>query len=206
MSKLHLSQSHLFAVALAVVALPVSGMAQQTTEEPAVHSTAAELQREKETVTATVTAIDAANRLITLRGPDGKDATIEAGPEVKNFDQLHVGDQVTTTYEAAVAVQVMPAGSADAGTDVQRTASTAAKGEKPGLHAGHTVTVTSKLTALDLKAHTMTLTGADGKERVIQVKDPERQKKLAELKVGDMVLVTYVEAFTIKVTPKAKGS
>lgn len=204
MRKLHLSQSHLLAVALAVVALPLPSMAQQhATQEPAVHSTAAELHREKKTVTATVVSIDRENRLITLKGADGEQTTIEAGPEVKNFDQLHEGDVVTTSYEAALAVQVLPAGSAETGTEVQQGTSTAAKGEKPGLQSGHTITVTSKLTALDLKKHTMTLTGSDGKDRVIEVKDPERQKKLAELKVGDMVLVTYVEALAIKVTPKA---
>jgi len=49
-------------------------------------------------VTATISAIDAAKREITLKGPDGKDTTVVAGPEVKNFSQLKVGDKVDIQY------------------------------------------------------------------------------------------------------------
>src|SRR6516225_6839374 len=41
--------------------------------------------------TATVTAINPATRKITLTTPDGKRTTFIAGPEVRNFDQIHVG-------------------------------------------------------------------------------------------------------------------
>ncbi len=55
---------------------------------------------------ATIEAIDTdANRLLSLRGPSGM-ATIQAGPKIKNFDQIHVGDQVEVTYTAAVAAKV----------------------------------------------------------------------------------------------------
>ena len=45
-------------------------------------------------LTATITAIDKATRDVTLKGPQGNDVTVTASPEVKNFDQLKVGDQV----------------------------------------------------------------------------------------------------------------
>src|SRR5512134_3592694 len=47
--------------------------------------------------TATVTAIDAANRKVTLVTPDGRKETFKAGPEVVNFDQIRIGDQVKAT-------------------------------------------------------------------------------------------------------------
>ncbi len=46
------------------------------------------------TSTATVGAIDHENRTGTLKFPDGTTATFKAGPEVRNFDQVKVGDQV----------------------------------------------------------------------------------------------------------------
>jgi hypothetical protein len=73
------------------------------------------------------------------------------------------------------------------------------------MKSGQAVTVTSKLSAVDLKNHTVTLTGPDGKERTIEVKNPERQAQLSKLKVGDMVVATYVEALAVTVTPKAKA-
>jgi hypothetical protein len=51
-------------------------------------------------VTATITAVDAASRAVRLKGPDGKEVSVIAGPEVKNFDQL----QATYTEAAAISV------------------------------------------------------------------------------------------------------
>ncbi|MCX6926802.1 MAG: hypothetical protein NT154_26895 [Verrucomicrobia bacterium] len=53
---------------------------------------------------ATVTGIDTANRKVTLVSPDGKKDTIKCGPEVINFDQIQIGDQlkVTVTDELVV--------------------------------------------------------------------------------------------------------
>jgi len=194
----------LLAAALALSA-PMFAWAQQATTEPAVNTTAHELGREDRTLTATVVSVDHQERFITLKGPKGKEVTIQAGPEVKNFDQLKAGDQVTAHYQAAVAVQVMPADSTKRGVEYSAGQATAAPGSEPGLKEGQAVTVTSKLTAIDLKNHTVTLKGPDGNERTIEVKDPARQADMAKLKVGDMVVATYVEALAVTVTPKAKA-
>jgi hypothetical protein len=49
-------------------------------------------------VSAKITAVNAATREITLKGPKGNEVTVVAGPEVKNFAQLKVGDNVTAQY------------------------------------------------------------------------------------------------------------
>jgi hypothetical protein len=206
MSKPQFSRSHLLGVAIAI-AVPMAALAQP--QDPAhsstVSSTAHELGREEQTITATVVQVDQQSRFVTLRGPKGKEVTVQAGPEVQNLDQVKPGDQVTAHYQAAVALEILPPDSAQAGTEVESGVATAPKGDKPGGVAGQSVTVTSKLTAIDLKHHTVTLTGADGKQRVIEVKDPTRQAQMSKLKVGDMVRITYVEALAITVTPKAKA-
>ena len=46
------------------------------------------------TNTATVGAIDYENRTGMLKLPDGTTVTFKAGPEVRSFDKLKVGDQV----------------------------------------------------------------------------------------------------------------
>jgi hypothetical protein len=48
----------------------------------------------------------------------------------------------------------------------------------------------------------VTLLGPDGKQREFEVKDPVRQARMNQLKVGQMVRVTYVEAIAVTVTPK----
>ena len=190
---------------IAIAMAPLASLhAQSAAQQAPVTATAHELSNETETVTATVVKIDQKNRLVTLRRPAGKEATIKVGPEARNFDQLKVGDQVTITYQHALALELLPADAAQAGTEVEGSVTRAEKGQSPGGTAEQAVTVTAKLTAVDLKQHTVTLTGADGQPRVIEVTDPARQARLSSLKVGDMVRISYIEALAIKVTPKGK--
>jgi len=189
---------------LAVVAagVPVLSVhAQSSTQAPPVTATAHELANETETVKATVVSIDHQKRLVTLRTAAGKEDTVEVGPAATRFDQIKVGDKITMTYQHAVALELLPADSAQAGTEVEGGITRDEKSNKPGGTAEQAVTVTAKLTAVDLTKHTVTLTGADGKPRVIEVRDPSRQARLSKLKVGDMVRITYAEALAVAVNP-----
>jgi Cu/Ag efflux protein CusF len=200
MNTLDFTRSLLLAVVVAGVPI-LSVHAQTSTQAPPVTATAHELANETETVTATVTQIDYQTRLVTLRTTAGKEDTVEVGPAAKRFDQIKVGDKITMTYQHAVALELLPADSAQAGTEVEGGITRDEKSSKPGGTAEQAVTVTAKLTAVDLKKHTVTLTGADGKTRVIEVKDPARQARLSKLKVGDMVRITYAEALAVTVNP-----
>lgn len=204
MSKLHPTTPHLLCAALALLPLVAAAMPQDAVDKPAVQSRAYELGREDKTLTATVVNIDRSTRAITLRGPAGREVTVKAGPEVKNFDQLKTGDQVTARYQAALALELLPADSAKLGSDTEGQTRTAVAGARPGGEAEGSVTVTARLTAVDLTNHTVTLEGADGKQRVIEVKDPARQARMSKLTVGEMVRITYVEALAVQVSPKSE--
>ena len=54
-----------------------------------------------------VLSIDAAARVVTLRGANGKTYVVKAGPDVA-LDRVKVGDRFTATYSAATAVSVQP--------------------------------------------------------------------------------------------------
>jgi hypothetical protein len=193
----------LLATTLAVAALPIAAHAQAAAaEQDGATAKAYDLGYKNESITATVTGIDKSERFVTLRGPKGKEVTIEAGPDVKNFDQLKVGDQVTATYQSAAALEILPADSGAPSVETSEGSSAAPKGAKPGIEGQQSVTVTSKLTAIDMTKHTVTLLGPDGKSRVVTVRDPARQAKMSGLKVGQLVRITYVEAVAVKVTPK----
>ncbi len=53
---------------------------------------------EMKTATAVVEAIEAASRTVTLKKPDGTLVTIVAGPEIKRFEEIKVGDKVNARY------------------------------------------------------------------------------------------------------------
>ena len=61
----------------------------------------------KITVTADVTAVNAATQTVTLRGP--KQTVDLRVPDPKQFAMIAVGDQVQATYTEAIAVSVEPA-------------------------------------------------------------------------------------------------
>src|SRR5690349_20443824 len=120
------------AISLAVLGLATM-MGCATAKEPFV---------KKDTVeaTATIEAIDTENRLLSLRGPGGM-ATIQAGPEIKNFDQIHVGDEVKVTYTSALAAAITKSKD-QASTQIDAASYTASAGSKPGAAVGATVKTT----------------------------------------------------------------
>ena len=59
---------------------------------------------------ATVTAIDKATRKVTLKNADGKTFEVVASADVKNFDQVKVGDQLVVQYVQALTMEVKKGG------------------------------------------------------------------------------------------------
>ena len=115
----------------AVAAMAVSLLAACQTEPAMVERTSE--------VTATVAAIDLAERLVTLKGAGGNLFTVQAGDEVRNLPQLVVGDRVAVRYYEAIAAEMAKPGQE---TSASATAMRAPAGARPG--AG----VTQELTAM----------------------------------------------------------
>ncbi len=150
-------------------------------------------------IKAKVTAVDAAKRLVTLE-MDGKSRSIVCGPEVKNFDQIKVGDLLKITFVDALAVFVQKDGGAAGAKDVS-TVTLAPKGAKPGVLATDTVTLKAKVEAVDAKKGTLTLIGPDGNKRVIKV--AKSVKGLKDLKKGDDIVVKHTEALAVVIEAPA---
>ncbi len=148
-------------------------------------------------VSATITAIDKSSRTITLKGPKGDEVKVEAGPEVKNFDQLKVGDVVDMRYRETLALELKKGG----GMKVEKTEKAAAVGAKPGETpagvVGRQVTVVGDVIALDAATQTVTVKGPQ-RTVELKVRDPEQFKLIA---VGDQIQATYTEALALSVTP-----
>ena len=149
--------------------------------------------------TATVTAVDAANRTITLKRANGKSVTIDAGDEVKNFDQIKVGDTVRAKYTTALALELKKDVQGPHHPTEETAVATAPAGSKPGAAVGRKVTVMTEVTAVDEQKKVVTLRGPAGNEWDLDVQDPAQLKNI---KKGDHVLATYVEGLVISVHEK----
>lgn len=151
-------------------------------------------------IRATVTAIDRQRREFSLRPERGDEVVVGAPAEMKNFDQLAVGDVVTAAYTEAVAWQVRSAGTEGPGVSDTASLTTAKPGAKPSVEGRAVATLTATITAIDTKAGTVTLTGPQGASRTLKARDPANLRKV---KVGDLVDISYSEALAIKVESAA---
>ena len=142
---------------------------------------------------ATVTAIDKANRKVTLVSPDGKKATVKCGPEVINFDQIQIGDQVKATQIEELVVSLAAAGATPSQT-AGALVVLAPEGAKPGGVVAETTQLTAKVKAIDLKNHKVTLQFPDGTSKTFPVR---KDVDLTQQKVGAEVSIQRTEAVAI---------
>ncbi len=151
-------------------------------------------------ISATVTAIDKASRTVTLKGPQGREMPVVAGPEVRNFDQIHVGSQVVVGYVEALALELKKGASGVPARAASDAMARAPAGGTPGAAAASRVTVTADVTALDPATQTATLKGP---RRTVDLHVPDaNQFKL--IAVGDKIEATYTEAVAITIEPAPK--
>ncbi len=149
--------------------------------------------------TATITAIDAATRAVTLKGPKGNEMVVTAGPEVKNFAQLKVGDQVNIEFLESLALELKKGGGAPVAATAKEGAAAAKPGERPAGVVGRQVTVVADVIDLNVETQVVTLKGPQ-RTVELKVRDPEQFKLI---KKGDQIQATYTEAVAIAVTPAA---
>jgi hypothetical protein len=181
----------------ATKATQAAGSAAKETITAARTDTAAGAVRTVE-ARATVTAIDQATRMVTLKAENGKELTTKVSDEVRNLAQVKVGDVVVLTYKEALAVSL---GTGDATADAAAMAARAKPGEAPAGLVGQMATISAKVEAIDLTANTVTFKGPEGNTRTVPVKDPKNVEFLKKLKVGDLVTITYAEALAVAVQP-----
>ncbi len=154
-------------------------------------------------VSAQVAAIDKATRTVTLKTAKGESHDVVAGPEVKNFDQIKVGDTVTVRYLEALTLELRKStAKAPAEPVIREEAAKAKPGEKPAAAGARQVSLTAQVTAVDPAKKTISLKGPKGKVVTLDVRNPEQFKVV---KVGDLVDVTYTQALAVAVVPTPKA-
>lgn len=83
-------------------------------------------------ITATVENIDPATRTVVLKTANDKIVEVEVGEEARNFDQLKVGDVVTTVYRESLSLSLKKNGGEGASIEEKPTMERTPEGSKPG--------------------------------------------------------------------------
>jgi hypothetical protein len=152
--------------------------------------------------TATVTAIDKAKRQVTIQGEHGP-LTIQVSPDVRNFENLKVGDRVNLSYYQGIAAQMVKGGTkvSDPAVSAFRQGNSTGPGMTPSGVIGASATVTAKIQDVNLPTNTVAFTDSGGTTHIVQVKSPEMQSFIRGLKRGDTVQVTFTDSVAVEVLP-----
>lgn len=187
------NRNSLLAIAVAVFALAATLGAEEKKPIATKHT---------RSITATVEAIDTANRQLTLKGPKGNLVVVDVSERVKRFNEIKVGDVISAQYTEALVFQLKKAEeSAPLGT-VEKVGGTRTEGDKPGAVVSSQVTATVEVEAVDPSVPSITVRNAEDYIQTYRVKNA---KNLEGVKPGDKIVVTYIEALAVQVSePKKK--
>jgi Cu/Ag efflux protein CusF len=179
-----------------VVALPLTTYADQGVDTSAAVATAPGMAMAVKTskVTATVVGINKDTREVTLKRSDGKIVIINATEEVRNFDQIRVGDKVKAEYTQSLTLELKKGGKGKPGVSGESAMARAPLGAKPAGAVGREVTILANVVAVNAKKHTVTLRGPQGNTVDLLVQDPNQLKNI---KKGDQVEAVYTESLAV---------
>jgi Cu/Ag efflux protein CusF len=153
-------------------------------------------QNQTGSLKATIDSIDHDSRMITLKYKDGDYETVYAGPEVKRFDELKVGDKVTFRATESVVFEIRKPGESVPPSSADEPVIARNAGPRPGGTLTQKATATVTVKAIDMKAPSVTVKTEDG--RTISFKVDEK-KRLKDVNVGDRVVINYTVSLLISV-------
>jgi hypothetical protein len=143
----------------------------------------------------TVQSIDAAQRTLLLKREDGELATFKAGPEIRRFNELKVGDQIMSTVTENLTLllvkgQLAPEAAADQA--VVRTP----EGSNLGGIVMNAINLNARVLAVDYEARRMLLQYSPTRTRSVTVRPGV---DLTQVSVNDTILVRGTQTISIMV-------
>lgn len=154
-------------------------------------------------VIAVVEALNVANRIATIRILGRNEVVVmEVGPQVRNLDQVRVGDRLVVEFLEALAVDLKKGGGLEESGGMALGAARAKPGEKPGASVSGTLVLVATVMGIDPDEPSVTLMGPQGNVAELLVRDPA---KLEQVDVGDQVVIQYERALIVDVRPVKGG-
>jgi Cu/Ag efflux protein CusF len=154
--------------------------------------------REIAALAGVVDRTDRTSRALTLRVANGVTEIVYVAPDVKVFDELKIGDQVTVRVVESVIVAVRP----DLKPTVPVDTTAAAKKESGAAGQGDVLQqlkAVVTIESVDLRTQTVTYMSGNNMRVVRAVADPGL---IQGLKPGDVIEITYTRARAIDVQRK----
>lgn len=157
---------------------------------------------ESMTGAVTIKSIDPATRRIVVLNDAGEAISMTAPDEIRNFDQLRVGDKITATYTLKTEF-VLSAPNAPLPPDTQTVvAARAGKGERPSGAVANQIVVTGAVVGIDAANHRLKIVSPQGGEvHDVKVTSADGLKAFDKVKVGDKITAYVSESLMLAANP-----
>jgi hypothetical protein len=155
-------------------------------------------------VTASVVAINYATRMVSLKGQSGNIFDQKVSAEVKNLNQINVGDLVVIEFVETIKVFARKSDGGKPRKKSNETVQVARPGAKPMKVQVTTEEIVTEVTAIDSEKRIITLNTPSGWLQTYFV--PRHYKHLDNVKKGDQVVVRFSKSVCIKVTKVDKAA
>lgn len=186
---------HLLRVASLALALGLSAAA--LASDQAVEAPVETLVEAEVSVRGTVTAIDVANRLVTLETGTGLRA-LPVHPEVADLEHLRVGDVIDVRYHRSILFDIQPAGTAEPGAYISEEGRAVDRDEGVPARIGQqVVTVLAEVVEVDASAGSFSVRGPAGNVRTLHAETPRHVEAVARIRVGDLLRVRFREGLAV---------
>jgi len=151
------------------------------------------------TVQATVVGVDKEKRELTLERPNGAYVAVVAGPEVRNFDQIEVGNTVTARYIVSLSARRLAPDEPDTEPSAGVLTARAEPGQAPAGAIGSDMMMTVVIKSVDSDQHVVTFTDPNGALHAVEAERDEGKSFVSGLKPGDRVELIYEELLVLSV-------
>jgi hypothetical protein len=151
-------------------------------------------------IEATVEKINKETRELTLKGPQGNMVTLTASDEIKRFDEIKVGDMIEAEYLTFLMAEFREPTAEEKATPLMilSEAGRAPKDVDPAGVVGAVVKAVVTVVAINTEDRKVAIQGPMGNFLILPVED---DAVLKNLKVGEIVIMTYAEALALSLNP-----
>lgn len=186
--------------AVELVAAPVAAQTQVNDNTRVAVSPGKAIYTSRLRSDATVTMIDYKTRKFTLLTANGQTVSGTAGPEIKSFKKVKVGDKVVSNYEETIELTLVKGAKEPVGIHETNAEEISPAGEAPGAKTTTRTMLTANVTKVDKKKGVVTLQGAT-KKMDLTIMDPAQLKLV---KVGDQVHALVTTSLALSLEPAKK--
>jgi hypothetical protein len=183
-----------------LAALLVLGGCESSKPKPATPPRVERAQISEELVgTMEVVAIENPARILMLRREDGRSFRVRAGKDVRNYDQIAVGDRLRVRYQETLTASLRPAGENAGPVEGVLAAGRAEPGATPAAGVGLALSVRVKIVSVDVERDIVVFSLASGEMVAHKIATPQGREFAKGLKIGDTVQLDYTEVLAVSI-------